>query len=324
MRTSYAVTFMLVLILGGTYWFTQVQAKCNLPISYRIGEFDERFDITHDEARIALVEAEAVWENATGKNLFRYDEDATFTVNFIFDDRQALTEAEKNLREQLDTSQNINSEIDETYAELVSRYSDLNMHYKDRIETYQRKLNVYNQEVASYNQEGGAPKEVYEELNARKEALDQEQVAINSITERLNSLVREINRLSEEGNQMIDFHNRQVETYNNTFGESREFAQGDYQKDTINIYTFNDTNELVLVLAHELGHAISLGHVENEESIMHYFMGAQKETLTPTEADLAEFNRLCGEEDSLYRSYQNLKVGLSNFAEYLSGFLIGK
>lgn len=315
MRTPYAVTFMLALLLGGTYWFSQVQAGCNLPLSYRIGEFDERFDISRDEARIALMEAEAVWENATGENLFRYDEEASFTVNFIFDDRQALTEAEKNLRERLNASEHIHSAIDETYSTLIAEYSTLNMQYQDRVESYKKRLEVYNSEVASYNEAGGAPTEVYEELNARKEALDKEQIEINNLTARLNALVKEINRLSEEGNQMIDFHNRQVETYNNTFGDSREFTQGDYSRETINIYTFSDRSELVLVLAHELGHAISLGHVESEESIMYYLMGTQSETLKPTEEDLAEFELLCGEENVFLSSFTNLK---NSFARFIS------
>lgn len=298
MRTPYAVTFLLALLLGGTYWFTAVQAGCDLPLPYRIGELDPEFELSFDEARIALVDAEAVWENATGKNLFSYDESADFSVNFVFDERQALTEAERTLRERLDESEGINESIDQTYAELVAEYNELKLQYADKVAAYERRLNRYNAEVQSYNEQGGAPEDEYERLEREKDALDREQSSINEMAESLNTLVEEINRVGEEGNQLIDRHNEQVEVYNRTFGHEREFTQGDYRPTSINIYTWSDRRELVLVLAHELGHAISVDHVENEASIMHYLLGGQPETLTPSDEDLAAFEEMCGERSA--------------------------
>ena len=296
MRTPYAVSLMLTLLLGGVYVFTAVQAGCNLPLAYRIGTIDPQFELSFEEARIALVEAEAIWENATGQNLFMYDDTAKYTVNFVFDERQALTEAERDLRARLDASENANETIDERYAKLVAEYNALDIIYKERIETYERALNVYNDEVESYNREGGAPPDVYASLEARKEVLDAEQDEINDIAAQLNALVSEINRLGEEGNRLIDMHNQQVAAYNRTFGHEREFTQGDYQDTVINIYTFSDRRELTLVLAHELGHAIAIGHVENESSIMYYLMGGQSEDLRPSAEDLEAFTLSCGEQ----------------------------
>lgn len=295
MRTPYAVMLMFALLVGGTYWYTQVEAACRLPLAYRIGNIDDRFELSFEAARIALVDAEAVWENATGKNLFVYDEDAAFTVNFIYDERQALANAEAHLRERLDASENVTQEIDETYAALVAEYNELNMTYQDKVAAYERALNAYNAEVESYNRSGGAPPDVYEALSERKDALDREQESINGLAAELNDLVAEINRISEEGNRLIDIHNQQVEQYNEAFADSREFTQGDYQRKEISIYTFSDRTELAAVLAHELGHALSLDHVENEESIMYYLMGGQPEPLTLSAEDIAEFEAVCSE-----------------------------
>lgn len=314
MRTPYAVTFMLVLLLGGTYWFTRVEAQCNLPLSYQIGDIDERFDLTHNEARVALMDAEAVWENATGQNLFRYDEEADFKVNFVFDERQALTEAEKTLRERLDASKDINNAIDDTYATLVKKYNELELQYKDQIEAYERRLNAYNDKVAQYNDSGGAPPDVYEELTEEKEALDREQESINQRAGELNELVKKINRLGEEGNRLVDIHNRHVEVYNETFGDGKEFTQGDFHHDEINVYTFSDRDELVLVLAHELGHAISLGHVEGEASVMYYLMGRQPDELTLSEQDIAAFESVCGQTDA-YSRYKEWKQRILNWLQ---------
>lgn len=294
MRTPYAVTFLLALLVGGTYWFTVVQAGCDLPLRYRINELDPRFGLSFEEARIALMDAEAVWENATGKNLFSYDEEAEFGVNFIFDERQALTEAERNLREQLDESATVTESIDETYAALVAEYNDLNIEYDGKVAAYERRLNAYNAEVEAYNEAGGAPAEEYERLEAERKSLDREQASVNDMARELNGLVEEINRLGEEGNRLIDDHNERVEMYNRTFGHEREFTQGDYRMDAINVYTWGDRRELVLVLAHELGHAISIEHVENEASIMHYLLGGQPDEIVPSEEDLAAFEGVCG------------------------------
>lgn len=314
MRTPYAVILIFALMLGGTYWYTQVDAMCSLPLSYRIGTVDERFELSYDEARIALMEAEATWENATGQNLFRYDDEATFTINFVYDDRQALANAEEDLRQRLNETEDLNTAIDQTYAELVAEYNNLNIRYQDRVEAYEQDLNAYNAEVAAYNEAGGAPEAEYERLNRVKRALDEEQEAINTLAARLNGLVAEINRIGEEGNRLVDIHNRHVEVYNDVFADEREFTQGDYRRKTINIYTFSDRTELVLVLAHELGHAIALDHVENEESIMYYLIGGQSEDLTPTAEDLAAFDQICGER-STYDRYLSLKSRIAEWFE---------
>lgn len=295
MRTPYAAAFLLILLLAGTYMYTAVEAVCNVPLSYRIGEFDERFDITRDEARVAIADAESVWEQATGRNLFTYDEDdGEILVNFIYDDRQAFAEAEVDLRDRLDAAEDVNSAISESYAELVDEYEVLEAEYRDRVESYERKLAQYNAEVEQYNESGGAPPEVYEELQEQKEQLDQDQRSINALSDELNGLAEQINQLGEQGNQLVEKYNHHVDTYNETFGESREFTQGDYRGKDINIYKFVNDRELELVLAHELGHSLSLGHVENEESILYHLMGGQPDELRLSEEDLDEFERICG------------------------------
>lgn len=62
------------------------------------------------------------------------------------------------------------------------------------------------------------------------------------------------------------------------------------------MYTFETPEELTLVLVHELGHALSLNHVEGEASVMHYLLGGQQAHVALSEEDLVEFNRVCGEK----------------------------
>lgn len=287
---------MVTLLFGGGYFYYIAQAVCPVPIAYSIGEIDERFDLNEDEARVIISEAESVWEDATGRNLFSYEEDGELVINFVFDNRQKFIEAEDQLKEKLDATENVSDELQNTYASLVSEYNELRVSYATKVEIYEKRLQRYNAEVEKYNEQGGAPADVYEALSKEKEALDAEQSSINSLSSKLNVLVEEINSIGEKGNSLIDTYNEGVGVYNKTFGEPREFTQGDYVNGTITIYTFEDAEELKLVLVHELGHALSLGHVEGKESAMYYLIGEQPEELVLSAEDIGEFDRVCGEK----------------------------
>lgn len=295
MRRGFTVALVATILFGGGYFYYIAQAVCPAPLSYTIGTIDERFDLTREEARLAVSEAESVWEDATGRNLFSYEEEGKLKINFVYDDRQKFVEAENELKDKLDATENITEAISDTYAQLVAQYNELRVTYADRVEAYERKLNAYNEEVEKYNEQGGAPEEAYESLSERKKQLNKEQAELNNLASELNKLVAEINNIGDRGNNLINTYNQGVSVYNETFGESHEFTQGDYSNSTIKIYTFEDKQELKLVLVHELGHALSLGHVEGEGSMMHYLIGEQPRDAVLSEADLAEFNRVCGD-----------------------------
>lgn len=294
MRGGFAVTLIVVLLFAGGYFYYIAEAVCPAPLQYRLGELDERFFLTEEEAKLTIAQAESVWEDATGQNLFSYDETADFTINFIFDERQAFADAEDDFKERLDETETINDSIASEYQELVAEYETSKADYEAAVVAYETRLREYNDEVESYNEDGGAPAAVYTRLQEEKQALDREQRALNQTAGELNQLVDDINRVGAEGNKVIETYNRNVSVYNRTFGEPREFTQGDYQGDFINIYTFESQAELELVLAHELGHALHLGHVEGEESLMYYLIGGQPDTLTLSAADSEAFARVCG------------------------------
>lgn len=287
---------VVAIVIGGGYWYHTANSKCPVPIAYAIGTLDERFDLSEEEARAIVSEAESIWEDKTGRNLFTYAADAEFTINFIFDDRQRTTLEEHRLREVLDRTENISSSLREEYEVLLNRYESLKQTYENRLRTYENRLATYNEEVERWNDQGGAPADVYERLSDTEESLQVESNELSSIARKLNELVDSINELGDKSNRTIRDYNNRVAEYNDRFHEEREFTQGDYQDGRINIYQFKDLDELRLVLVHELGHALSLGHVENPQSAMYYLMQDQPSDLTLSEEDLAEFRRMCGIE----------------------------
>lgn len=295
MRSGFTIVLMVTVLFAGGYFYNLAQAVCPIPLTYRVGEIDERFNLTESEAKVAIAEAAEVWEAATSQNLFIYDDEAEFTVNFIYDERQELVNDEVDFEEKLETAQDVNDALSDTYAALVAEYNKLKLAYADRAESYEQRFTTYNNTVRQYNEAGGAPKGVFEELEAERAALERERAALNALGKELNELVAEINAIGEKGNSLIKNYNENVGEFNERFGQFREFTQGDYMSGRINIYTYKDEQELQTVLVHEFGHALSLDHVEGDASVMHYLIGGQPADLALSSEDVAEFNRVCGD-----------------------------
>lgn len=309
LRMRFIFSLIVIFSLVGGYLYMVGAGLCPAPLEYRVGILDERFALTEEEAIASIASAAAIWEEATERDLFVYSDDADFTINFIFDERQATADAESNFRDRLDTAEAANDSIENQYDLLLSEYNTLQAEYESASAQYEANLASYNDLVSSYNTQGGAPPGVYADLQAQQRSLDREREGLNQYVSQLNTLVEKINKLSSRGTQLIETYNRGVEVYNNTFGESREFTQGDYRGSEINIYTFVDEAELQLVLAHELGHALHLGHVENSESVLYYLIGDQPVELSLTEHDLDEFDRVCTPRtvrDTIYQGYLEL------------------
>ncbi len=314
MRKSFATALITTVLFGGGYLYYVAGSVCPAPLTYQIGSIDERFNMSEEEVRLAIGEAESVWEDATGKNLFTADDEGVLSVNFVYDERQELSNSEDLFKEKLDATETVSDAMRDTYATLVNEYNAKRLEYTQKAEAYDARLSAYNLEVEKYNGRGGAPTDVYARLEEEKRQLSLEQNALNAYSAKLNALVSDINSVGEKANRIINTYNQGVDTYNKAFGTAREFTQGDYSQGVINIYTFDSKAELVLVLVHELGHALSLDHVENSKSVMHYLLHEGQEGGAVTEEDvvlsaedLAEFNRVCGQKTFLER----LKMGLS-------------
>ncbi len=310
MRSGFIVSLIATLLFTGGYFYYVAEAVCPAPLAYSIGQLDEEFGLSFDEAKLAIAEAESVWEDATGQNLFTYETDAPFTINFIYDERQAVADAEDTFKAQLDQTQSASDAINEAYETLVTEYNKLQIEYSKQAKRYETNLAAYNAQVGSLNAQGGADESEYAVLQERKEELDAERVQLNARSEELNALVVEINDISERGNKIVETYNRGVEEYNDTFGEKREFTQGTYSTDgRIDIFAFSDSQELRIVLAHELGHALSLDHVANESSVMYFLIGDQPEELVVSEEDIAEFVRVCSNRSV----WDTIQLSINNF-----------
>ena len=286
--------FAIVATGAGFFVYYQSTYICRNPLEYTIGAVDSRFGISRDKLLAVTKEAETVWEKGFGRELFNYQPDASFKINFVFDERQKQTIEADQSESGIEVSRSMYDQLLKEYNQLSASYQTKLNSYNNRVDEFEGRLGVYNTRVETLNARGGAtPKEQQEVEKERKYLEGQKNILDNMRTE-LSSLVLRVNSLGEQVNYLAGQLNIEVDTHNQIFGEAREFDQGEYNGKEINIYQFDGVEDLRLVLAHELGHALGIEHVENPKSIMYYLMDKQ-DIKNPilSEEDKAAFNERC-------------------------------
>lgn len=294
MKTLSKITLLALLAGLGFFVYANYVNVCGQTQTYSIGAIDPRFGISADELARIVQETEGVWESHFETEFFAYDPESNFKINLIFDDRQQRTIDEKNSRQNISTAQNDYRMKVEQYETNLINHQNLNNTYDAAVAAYDQRLRNYNEQVDYWNQNGGAPSKEFNELQREKTALQREAKRLETERQSLNTLVIGLNVQAAEINALARNLNLDVDAYNGKFGTSREFDQGTYTGDTINIYQFNTTEDLRLVVAHELGHALGIEHIDDPDSVMYYLMDKQNiEDMKLTQADIDAVKSTC-------------------------------
>lgn len=271
---------------------------CYSPIKYSIGDVDEKFGISEDDFNFAIKQAEDIWENELNINLFEEykgsENENDLTINLVFDDRQVQTMEGLALDNNFNELRQQQEKVSKTYDYLKSEYEKGVDQYTKDIEDYEERVSEYNEKVKKWNEKGGVLPKQFEKLEEEGDDLKREYDDLEKEKEKINEIVKEINVIASEEKQKIEAYNKNVETYKERFGESKEFNQGEYDGSLISIYQFRSVDDLILVLAHELGHALGIGHVDNSQAIMYYLMENQNiENISLTDEDIAALKDVC-------------------------------
>ncbi len=213
---------------------------CDNPMPYKIGLIDARFGLSQDEALTDAEAATDIWSTAEGKSLFAYSPKAKLTVNFIYDQRQALDSQINQL----------NSSLNQKNSSLQQQIVD----YKAQVASFEQRLSAFNAKVEMYNKQGGAPHDVYE-------SLIKEQKALQAEGDTLNAKARELNLSTNDYNAGVSELNQDVNQFNNALAQKPEEGLYDGGNNSITIYFASNHDELVHTLAHEFGHALGMDHV---------------------------------------------------------------
>lgn len=269
---------------------------CQSPITYRVGTFDPRFGLSQDDLLLALNQAKSIWEKPFGKILFRYAPDGDLKINLVFDYRQEATERLKKLGLVIHDNRASYDMLKAKYDAFQTQYQKQKAALDSEVATFKSRQATYQEAITFWNSRGGAPREQYLMLNTEREALNSQIQTLKAKEDALNQLVSDINAAVDTLNRLGKDLNLHVAGYNNIgFQRGAEFLAGVYKSSEygkeIDIYEYDNYDKLVRLLAHELGHALGLPHLDNPTAIMYKFNDSKNETATAD--DLAALRGKC-------------------------------
>lgn len=294
-----AVTILLFLVGFGQFTDqTQVKSACAEPLTFRVGNIDERFSITKKELVRLMDDVGEIWSDAADTTVVKYDEEGGISVNLVYAEEQQLSDRERQHRDRLEHEEFSITVLENEYQRLNREYEAEVQQYDEDSRKLQQSIDRLNKWVRQKNEQGGFNEEDLKEFERRKVEIDQVKSELAQQERMLEGKAAELNEKITFLNQKVKTKNRLVDEYNREFTGVRKFTQGAYEwtnnSRTINIYHFLDKDELRLVIAHEMGHALGIGHVANPKSVMHELMESQNQRdLDLTKEDIQALKNLC-------------------------------
>ena len=295
-KILYSILIFIALFLAGRNFGLFEPAPCTKPITYSLGSLDSRFGVSKADFLKAISEAEAVWEKPIGLNLFSSSTEGKLSINLVYDYRQETTQELSVIEGEVKESEGDYKALEASYAEMKSQYNTLKSTYDVEVVSFNQHKASYEQAVDEWNSGPRTSRKEFEALESKRLVLEAEASELKTTENKLNSSVHEINALVTRLNTLAKQLNLNVKDYN-TIGAARgeTFTGGTYTSDRtgerIDIFEFQNHDKLVRVLAHELGHALGLEHIDDPKAIMYKFNEGEVGKLAPS--DLTALKTLC-------------------------------
>jgi hypothetical protein len=270
---------------------------------------DPRFGFDRFMVEAALIDAVRLWQAESEALLFIESEDPrAMQVNLRFDARQQSATERQSMRGRLDRAQD-DLEREQAGLQAWSERIDRAKESHERLAAeLAARLARHEAAVAAWNANPGSRSEAdRRSLEAEGAMLRAEIAALERTASDLNADVAAYNRRAEDARQLAAKANAQVREYNAS-AAAAPVETGRYSYDyeegrRIDVFRAASYDELVWVLAHEFGHALGIGHVDEPGAVMHALLhegGALQpgrgRPIALSAADGAALNKVCGRE----------------------------
>lgn len=255
-------------------------SPCTSPMTYKIGTFDSRFNISKDEFLRITKNAVTVWSKETNGPLFTHDPRGSLTINLIYDERQASTENIGYLALEIENTKQSADAMLAIHEKEKEQYIRDSEDFTKNATSLQERFASYESRVKEYNAKGGATKPEYDAMMLELAGLKKESASLEEKQKELLTRMEEINARVKRYNELVAYVNTLIRR-SNALG-SRTFTEGRFtpSTNTIDIYQYADETKLERVLIHEFGHVLGIGHVKNVQSIMYSFNSGTSTSLS--------------------------------------------
>lgn len=281
---------------------------CAIPVAYTLGDVDPRFGFDRYDVIAAMAAATELWEAESGAALFiESGHPRAMRVRLVYDERQRAALRRGSLRGSLELDQADLAREEEDLAAWSGRIELARAAHERHSAELEPRLERHEAAVAAWNAGAGERSDAARRaLEAESAMLRAELAELERAGQALNADVDAYNRRVEEARSRAAELNSQLEHYNATAAEdpveSGRYSYDREQGRRVDVFRAGSFDELVWVLAHELGHALGIEHVDDPAAVMHGLLheGGQLQPgrarpVALSAADRAALLEVCGQ-----------------------------